>query len=198
MGGGARSVDEVRSTSESMDVDGLDEAGARSLGVRLGLAVLFGVFAAFWTWALFFASKEAVNRIEDRAWAARAETICDAANEERLELADYRLVDGGGPDLIRERADIVEASTDIVQQMLDDVVAVPPDDPKGMGIVPLWEADYRIYIQDRYRYADQLRASGENLPFYETADGIPLSERIETFAGDNEMPACAPPRDLTR
>ena len=54
------------------------------------------------------------------------------------------------------------------------------------------------YIQDRYRYAAQLRDSGENLPFYETADGIPLSERIETFAGDNEMPACSPPRDLTR
>ena len=82
--------------------------------------------------------------------------------------------------------------------MLDDVVAVEPTDPKGIEIVPLWEADYRVYIQDRYRYAEQLRASGENLPFYETAQGIPISERIETFAGDNDMPACAPPRDLTR
>ena len=32
-------------------------------------------------------------------------------------------------------------------------------------------------------------------PFTETAvDGVPISERIETFAGDNEMPSCAPPR----
>ena len=184
--------------------DALDEQRARSLGVRVGLTVLIALFAAFWIWALFFASKEAVNRIEDRAWAERAEQICQSADAERLGLADFRLIDDGEDDAetvarrIRERAEIVERSTDIIRGMLDDIVAVPPTDPKGIDIVPLWEADYRIYIQDRYRYAVQLRDSGENLPFYETADGIPLSERIETFAGDNEMPACAPPRDLTR
>jgi len=181
----------------------LDERTARSLGVRVGLVILVSLFAAFWIWALFFASKEAVNRIGDRAWAERAEQICQAANEERLELADFRLIDGGDDAdaiaaRVRERADIVVASTAVIERMLDDVVAVEPTDPKGSEIVPLWEADYRVYVQDRYRYAEQLRDSGENLPFYETADGIPLSERIETFAGDNEMPACAPPRDLTR
>jgi hypothetical protein len=178
--------------------DGLDERRARSLGVRIGLGALILLFATFWTWALFFASKEAVNRIDDRAWAERAEQICQDATVERLELADFRLITDGGPELIRERAQIVERSTDIIVQMLDDIVAVTPSDEKGMAIVPLWENDYRTYIQDRYRYADQLRESGENLAFYETADGIPISERIETFAGDNDMPSCAPPRDLTR
>ena len=182
--------------------DELDENRVRTAAVRVGLLVVVAVFAVFWTWALFFASKEAVNRIEDRAWAERAELICQDANAARLELADFRLIDVGDDDevaaRIRERAEIVEASTDIIAAMLDDVVAVVPSDRKGVEIVPLWEADYRTYIDDRYTYAEQLRASGENLPFYETADGIPLSERIETFAGDNEMPACAPPRDLTR
>jgi len=42
-----------------------------------------------------------------------------------------------------------------------------------------------------------LRATGENLPFYETMSEVPLSERLETFAGDNRMDACAPPRDLS-
>ena len=64
--------------------------------------------------------------------------------------------------------------------------------------MPQWEDDYRTYLEDRYRYARQLRESGENLPFYETGVGIPITERIETFAGDNDMPSCAPPRDLTR
>lgn len=182
----------------NVDHDDLDENRARSLGVRIGLTVLVLVFAAFWTWALFFASKEAVNRIEDRAWAERAEQICSTANAERLELADFRVIADAGPELIRERAGIVETTTEIIEGMLDDVVAVAPTDQKGIEIVPLWEAEYRIYIQDRYRYADQLRESGENLPFYETAEGIPISERLETFAVDNDMPACAPPRDLTR
>jgi hypothetical protein len=181
----------------------LTERRARTLGVRVGLLALVAVFVVFWTWALFFASKEAVNRIDDRAWAERAELICQQATEQRLELADFRLIDGGDSaeavaSRVRERADIVVASTDIIAGMLNDVVAVVPTDQKGREIVPLWEADYRTYLQDRYRYAEQLRESGENLPFYETADGIPISERIETFAGDNEMPACAPPRDLTR
>lgn len=179
--------------------DDLDESRARTVGIRVGLTIVVLLFGAFWTWALFFASKEAVNKIEDRAWAERAQQICEAADEERLALADFRIIDEGDAALIRERADIVDRSTEILVVMLDDVVAVMPADDKGRAIVPLWEDDYRAYLADRFRYADQLRATGENLPFYETgAGGIPISERIETFAGDNEMPACAPPRDLTR
>ena len=37
--------------------------------------------------------------------------------------------------------------------------------------------------------------SGQDGPFTETAvNNVPITERIETFAGDNEMPSCAPPR----
>ena len=169
-----------------------------SVAVRLLLGAMIIVFVVFWTWALFFASKEAVNRIDDREWAERADQICLSATEERIDLADFRVISEGGPELIQERADLVDESTDILRAMLDDVMAVPPTDPKGMEIVPQWEDDYRTYIEDRYRYARELRASGENLPFYETGVGIPITERIETFAGDNDMPACAPPRDLTR
>ncbi|NNE11302.1 MAG: hypothetical protein HKN41_03565 [Ilumatobacter sp.] len=176
----------------------VDESTARTIGIRVGITLLLLLFAAFWTWALFFASKEAVNRIDDRAWAARAEQICEAADVERLELADFRVIQEGDAAMIRERAAIVVASTDILVAMLDDVVAVEPTDDKGQAIVPLWEAEYRTYLDDRYRYAGQLRETGENLPFYETAQGIPISERLETFAGDNDMPSCAPPRDLTR
>ncbi|MEO6651137.1 MAG: hypothetical protein ABIP17_00585 [Ilumatobacteraceae bacterium] len=179
--------------------DDVDERRARSIGLRVGFSLLMVVFVTFWTWALFFASKEAVNRIEDRAWADRAEVICQDANASLIDLADFREIRDAGPDLIIERAAIVDRATDILDRMVDDVVAVIPTDQKGREIVPLWEADYRTYLQDRRNFADQLRASGENLPFYETAGGgIPISERIETFSGDNEMPACSPPRDLTR
>ncbi|HUF97077.1 MAG TPA: hypothetical protein VMM60_03035 [Ilumatobacter sp.] len=155
-----------------------------------------GLFVAFWGWALFFASKEAVNRIEDRAWAERAQTICADATTERMKLSDYRELADVGPEMIRERAEIIDKATDIIEAMLDEVVAVAPVGQKGAEIVPLWEADYRIYIENRRAYADQLRETGENLPFYETAIAIPISEKVATFAGDNSMSSCAPPSDL--
>jgi len=168
------------------------------MAARVVVTSVVLVFVVFWTWALFFASKEAINKIDDTTWAKRAQSICVGATDERLQLADFRRIDDAGPELIRERADIVDRSTDVLERMLDDLVAVAPSDEKGRAIVPLWENDYRIYLQDRRNFADDLRATGKNLAFYETEDGIPISERIETFAGDNEMPACAPPRDLTR
>jgi hypothetical protein len=161
----------------------------------VGVAAIVG-FAAFWIWALFFASKEAVNRIDDRAWAERAQAICREADTEREALADYRRVDEDDPAMLAERGDLIDQVTDVVERMLDDVVAVDPTDDKGRAIVPQWEADYRTYLEDRREFADALRV-GRNEPFTETAvDGIPISEKLEVFAGDNEMPACAPPHDL--
>lgn len=142
----------------------------------------------FWVWALFFASKESINKIEDRAWAERAEAICVAT---RVEL---RALDAQATADLMVRAGLVDESTDLLSAMLDDIVAVTPSDEKGQAIVPDWEDDYRVLLADRYRYADQLRA-GENVAFTETAvSGVPITERIEKFALDNEMPTCAPPR----
>jgi hypothetical protein len=164
---------------------------------RLAVGSAIVVFVAFWTYALFFASKEAVNKIDDREWAARAETICQEANEARETLADFRRVDPEDDAMLRERADIVDRATDIVEQMVDDVVAVEPTDEKGRAIVPDWEADYRIYLQNRRDFADEIR-SGDNVPFREAeSEGVPISERIGTFAADNEMESCAPPRDVS-
>ena len=179
-----------------------DSHGPGPARPRWYLRALFGVlavaFVAFWTWALFFASKEAVNKIGDREWAERAETICAAAIDEREALADFTRIDQGpAPELIARRADVVDAATDIVEAMLDDVVAVTPADAKGQAIVPDWEADYLQYIADRRTYTDDLRATGENLAFYESKAGtIPISDKVATFAGDNEMPSCSPPTDL--
>lgn len=159
------------------------------------VALLLG-FVSFWTWALFFASKESINRIDDRAWAARAAEICDRANAERDELADFRRIDPDDAEMMRERAELIDRSTDIVERMLDDVVSVAPSDPKGAEIVPMWEADYRTYIQNRRDYADITRA-GANEPFRQARAGsVPISERIQRFAVDNDMRSCAPPRDL--
>ncbi|MGI9031649.1 MAG: hypothetical protein ACR2HP_16965 [Ilumatobacteraceae bacterium] len=170
--------------------------GRRGSPWRIVLGAVVLAFAAFWVWALFFASKEAINKIGDRAWAARAETICAEAEFEREALADFRRVDNDDPAMVAERGDLVDAATDVVVRMLDRVVEVAPADAKGQALVPQWEQDYRTYLEDRRRYADVLR-SGRNAAFTETAaDRIPISDKVATFAGDNDMPSCSPPIDL--
>jgi hypothetical protein len=168
---------------------GAPESDDRSHPVRRYL-VVFALFAlaAFWIWALFFASKSAINKVEDRAWAENAEAICAAVMVQLAPLEDQVSSD------LDVRADLVDQSTDLLAGMLDDIVLVLPTDAKGRAIVPEWEADYRTLLNDRYVYAAMLR-SGHDGPFTETAvDNVPITERIETFAGDNEMPSCAPPR----
>ncbi len=162
------------------------------------IVVLMAGFAAFWVWALFFASKEAVNRIHDRAWAERAAGVCADLDEQLVGLTDLRRVDEDDAALLAERAEIIDRATDIVEATLDEVVAVAPTDAAGREIVPQWEADYRTWLEDRRQYADVLR-DGRDEAFRESAvDGIPISEKVATFAGDNEMADCSPPQDLAR
>ena len=132
-----------------------DAPGRRS--VRVLLTVICLGFAAFWIWALFFASKESVNRIGDDQSAARAETICTTAQTERQQLIDLRPVEESDHALLVEKAAIVDRATDILDGMIDELETSPPNDPKGAEIVPLWIADYRTYLDDRRAYSDRLR-----------------------------------------
>lgn len=161
------------------------------------LAAVCVLIGAMWVYAFGFASKEAANRVADRGWAERAEGICSTARQQIIDLADYQYVETPTTADLRRRAELVRQSTDILRTMIDDVVAESPSDEKGRTIVPLWEADYRMYLADRSDYADELLAGG-NPPFAESqVEGIPVSEKLETFAADNEMKSCAPPHDLS-
>jgi hypothetical protein len=171
---------------------GAEEHEPRVTGItpfRVLFPIGLALFVTFWTWALFFADKTAVNKIDDESWGARAEQICEPV---RLEV---RLLDLQRSADLDVRADLVVQSTDMMSRMLDEVEAVRPSDAKGQAIVPDWIADYRTLLDDRYAYADRLR-QGIDGPFTETAvRNVPITERIETFAADNGMPSCRPPRN---
>ena len=110
---------------------------------------------------------------------------------------DYRLIAEPGTGGLSERANLVDLATATLVEMLADLQADPPSDEKGRALIPLWIADYNIYIGDRRAYSAALRTQS-NAPFAEsTYEGLPLSERIATFAGDNRMPSCSPPIDLS-
>ena len=125
---------------EQIDNNGHFRRTPRKKGLTFA-KVLFPIgallFVSFWAWALFFASKTSVNKIEDRAWAARAEIICSPVKEE---LRGFEMQADPSLDV---RADLVVQSTDTLGRMLDDLVAVTPTDAKGQAIVPAWIADWR-------------------------------------------------------
>jgi hypothetical protein len=162
---------------------------------RSGLTMVIVAMIAMWTYAFFFSPRESINKIGDAQWAALAEAECVTAKKALFALADFRLI-GNEADLV-ERAAIVRTANDILTEMIDAIESRLPDDVKGQAIVPLWIADYRTHLVDREAYASALE-SGANPPFAETqVDGLPISEKIATFANDNRMPTCAPPRDLS-
>ena len=169
----------------------------KRLALTSTFIVVFALMGAMWVYALFFASKEVVNEIADRAWTERAEVICKDAATQRIALADFRPITDAGADALLERAKIVDLATDTLDDMLLKIEESKPTDAKGQAIIPLWISDYRKYIGDRRAYADQLRL-GSNVPFGESiVMGIPLSEKLATFAADNYMKSCKPPMDLS-
>ena len=159
------------------------------------LALLCATLLVFWAYAIFFYSPDKQNVIGDKEWSKWAQEKCLVAQKERNELADYTRIDND-PEVLAKRAGLVERATDGLEAMIDTLDSRTPVDAKGAAIVPDWIADYRTYIGDRRDYIEELR-SGKNVVFAETAvEGVPISERLTTFADDNLMNACAPPTDV--
>jgi hypothetical protein len=116
---------------------------------------------------------------------------------ERLALADLREISDVGANALSDRADLVDKATDTLEEAIGEISEVLPSDAKGKAIVPLWIADYKQLIKDRREYAALLR-TGVNEPFSEsTFEGLPISEKISTFAADNRMTSCKIPMDLS-
>ena len=165
--------------------------------VRWMLVVLCLPIVAMWVYAYGFATKEAAVHLDDKAWTERAENICAAANAQRDELFDPRKIDDAGPDALIQRAVIVDKATAIIERMLDDIVAVQPDNSTDRQLVAQWEGYYRTLIQDRKAYTAGLREGKPNRFDETVVDDQPLSSFLDDFAKPNYMPSCVSPKDLS-
>jgi hypothetical protein len=164
------------------------------LQVFLGSICL--IIAAFWVYAFFFASKEGVNVLEDKAWTIRAEEICRNANLERDKLVDLRRINSVEGDALAERADIIDKATVIIQKMLDDVTTEVPTGSDDAKLTEIWRGIYQDWIDGRINYTAKLR-TGENAPFAESMrEGSPVSDSINDFTTNNRMKSCGAAMDL--
>lgn len=167
----------------------------RHLG-QLFLGVVCIAIALMWVYAFIFAPRESANKINDSSWGQRANIVCEAARSKRTALQDLRKINITDPQAMVIRADIAEKATATLTEMLDEIEKSPPTDAKGRELVPLWIADYRVYISNRAEYISQLRA-GQSGRLNETVvEGVPISEKISKFARENRMKSCQAPYDL--
>ena len=60
------------------------------LFVRGLLTVVIASICAMWIYGLFFASKQAVNKFDDRLWAEKAQSRCLIAEQQRVAVHAVR------------------------------------------------------------------------------------------------------------
>jgi hypothetical protein len=131
------------------------------------------------------------GRMTDRAFAAAAEPICAATAAEIGALGLPTAVDDAA-----ERAELVQTENVLLRSMLGDLGEL--DRPTGQEgrWVEEWLRDWDVHVEDRQRWADDLRA-GDDGPFVETdRGGEQISKGVDYFAETNSMPSCATAGDV--
>jgi membrane-associated HD superfamily phosphohydrolase len=169
--------------------------------VKVGLAICCAIVASMWIYYFFFATDKGVYQMQDKTWRVAASKICKAASTEREALTDTSegYITNPTHAQMLQRADIVDKATDILEQMLDDIVAIPVDNSDDVARLQTFDENYRIVISDRRRYTARLRKF-ELTPYDETlVAGGPVSNVVLDFTAGvkgNAVPECSPPGEL--
>jgi hypothetical protein len=159
------------------------------------------LMVAMWGYYLFVADDTGVYQLQDRTWRETAAPICAQATIDRLRLVDTSqgFITDPTDEQMRQRAELVDRSTDVLERMVDDITAIPVDNDRDRQVLEVFEENYRLVISDRRRYAERLR-NGDPSPFNETVvAGGPVSNVVTDFTAGvkgNAVQACSPPYDL--
>ena len=161
--------------------------------VRLGLSTLVICLIAFWFWAFFLAPSGNPDRIEDRVWASNAENLCA---EFRLTIQDLPLASTATTP--NARANMIDEITVLVGSLVNSLESLCGGTEDDRFLIESWIYDWRIYIQDRNNYAEELRTEGDVAPLLTSlpsGSGSHL-DRQNGFARVNDLDSCLDPGDF--
>ncbi|HLT17498.1 MAG TPA: hypothetical protein VK007_12415 [Acidimicrobiales bacterium] len=157
------------------------------------VAVIVGI-VGLWGYILYLAigpgRQDPPDRLADPDFAPAAQARCSAALDEVALLPPANATRSA-----EERAEVIETANEVFEAMLDDLAALAPEGEEG-EIVAAWIADWRTYLGDRARYADELREDPTAPFLVSTRQGEQVTEYMDAFAADNRMPACGTPLDV--
>lgn len=181
--------------------DTLPVAPKHNWFVRIVLILICAALVVMWVYYFVFASDKGVYEMQDSSWREKASPICVAAQAERVALVDTEggYISNPTPEQMLQRADIVDQATDIIEQMLNDIVAIPVNNGDDRLRLATFEENYRIVVADRRRYSATLREL-KLQPYNETiVGGGPVSNVVLDFTAGvkgNDVPECSPPGEL--
>ena len=163
---------------------------------RLGrwLAIL-AVAAIALMWLYVFsgaAAEDPPDQLHDETYARAAEPRCAAAVEELEELPF-----AGDAETAAERADVLDDANTILTAMIDDLAAIEVDNERDQDFVDRWIADWRTYLEDRARYAGNLRTDEDAELLVTARANRHITLTIDRFASKivNDMESCSTPLD---
>jgi hypothetical protein len=156
------------------------------------LAVAVLAILVMWVYAFVFAPRGGVNPVRDKAWTDGADVVCTgaSANLKPLLFTTKISEDNRAEDLPAYVANLDKAYA-IVSGMIDSLEALPRSSERAKVLVPQWIADYRLYQKNLFEWIEELRA-GKIAKFSVavTDTGIPVNERLNTFATENRIKSC--------
>lgn len=176
--------------SEELISDHEPRVRPRRVAAALVVVGLLGMWGYVMYLALGPGRQDPPDRLEDPTFASAAQGRCSQALDQVASLP--RATESETP---AERASVVRQANSHFSAMLDDLSALAPPGEDG-EIVEAWIADWRVYLDDREAYADAVSTDPEAQLFVSVKDNEQVTEYMDAFAQDNDIPACATPIDV--
>jgi hypothetical protein len=160
--------------------------------VRIAVVAMVAMWAFVLYLAVFRGRADSPDRLEDRTFATRAQVACSS----RLDLV-AALPRAADARSAAERGRTLEVANSFLEEMLDDLEELVPLVPAGEDreIVEEWLADWHTYLGDRRDYAADLQRDPDAQLLVTPKGGEQVTEYLDQFARDNDMPACSTPAD---
>ena len=157
--------------------------------VRVAVVAMVGM----WIYVLYLAfgpgRSDPPEKLRDPQFARSAQSICNAALDQVAKLPPaFESKTAADRSVV-----LAQANADFAA-MLDQLDRIAPSGDDGK-LAKEWLADWRTYLGDREDYATALKTDPKARLLVSPKKGGQITDYLDAFAGDNDMPACSTPGD---
>jgi hypothetical protein len=157
--------------------------------VRIAVVAMVGM----WVYVLYLAfgpgRADPPEKLKDPRFARSAQSICNQTLDQVAKLPP-----AFASKTAADRAVVLTKANADFDHMLDRLDQIVPSGDDGT-LTKEWLADWRTYLGDRQDFATALRTDPKARLLVSPKRGGQITDYLDAFAADNDMPACATPSD---